>query len=190
MKKSLVLVVLALFVSFMAQSGYAEEDVGAKALKSGLVGAGTGAIAAGVTGGKAGKGALIGAGTGAIGSVLLDAITAPPKKSIASDEKLEPGEYFEEAPKENPTAGILKDGLVGAGTGAIAAGVSGGKAGEGALIGAGTGIIGNVLLDAITNTGTESKPRKIRKVEAPKTKTIKKYDDEGNLIYEEVVTNE
>ena len=41
------------------------------------MGAGTGAIASGMSGGNAGKGALIGAGTGAIGGVLLDMMTQP-----------------------------------------------------------------------------------------------------------------
>ncbi len=41
---------------------------------------------------------------------------------------------------------ILKEGLLGAGVGAISAGSSGGKAGQGALVGAGTSILGNVLL--------------------------------------------
>ena len=45
---------------------------------------------------------------------------------------------------------VLKQGLIGAGTGAVAAGASGGKAGKGALIGAGTSILGNILLDTIT----------------------------------------
>jgi len=50
-------------------------------LKQGVVGAGTGAIAAGASGGKAGKGALIGAGTGILGSTLLDVLTQSPEKS-------------------------------------------------------------------------------------------------------------
>ncbi|MFA5255452.1 MAG: hypothetical protein WC419_02005, partial [Candidatus Omnitrophota bacterium] len=48
------------------------------------------------------------------------------------------------------TKNVLKQGLLGAGTGAIASGASGGNAGTGALIGAGTGVIGGALLDAIT----------------------------------------
>ena len=58
--------------------------------------------------------------------------------------------YYEEPPQESGTQKVLKQGLLGAGTGAIAAGASGGNAGKGALIGAGTGIIGGALLDAIT----------------------------------------
>lgn len=42
---------------------------------------------------------------------------------------------------------IIKQGIVGAGVGAISAGASGGKAGKGALIGAGTNILGNAILD-------------------------------------------
>ena len=51
---------------------------------------------------------------------------------------------------EDPNKKILKQGLLGAGTGAIASGASGGDAGKGALIGAGTNIIGGALLDTLT----------------------------------------
>lgn len=45
---------------------------------------------------------------------------------------------------------IIKQGLVGAGVGAVASGASGGSAGKGALIGAGTNVIGSALLDTFT----------------------------------------
>ncbi len=51
---------------------------------------------------------------------------------------------------DEDTRNILKQGLLGAGVGAISSGASGGNAGTGALIGAGTGVIGGALLDAIT----------------------------------------
>ena len=78
---------------------------------------------------------------------------------------------------------------MGAGTGAIAAGVTGGKAGQGALIGAGTGVIGNALLDSITKSGSQRRGRRYRKAAppAPRNKVIRKYDEKGNLIYEEIV---
>ncbi len=47
---------------------------------------------------------------------------------------------------------IIKEGLVGAGVGAVAAGTSGGNAGKGALIGAGTNVIGNALVDTLTGS--------------------------------------
>ncbi|HRZ67638.1 MAG TPA: hypothetical protein P5521_05850, partial [Candidatus Omnitrophota bacterium] len=43
------------------------------------------------------------------------------------------------------SSGLIRNGLVGAATGAVAAGASHGKAGKGALIGAGTGIAANVI---------------------------------------------
>ncbi len=46
--------------------------------------------------------------------------------------------------------GILKEGLLGAATGAIASSASGGKAGKGALIGAGVNVVGGALLDTVT----------------------------------------
>ena len=53
---------------------------------------------------------------------------------------------------------ILREGLLGAGVGAISAGTSGGKAGLGALIGAGTAVLGNVLLGIITNNPQQGQP--------------------------------
>ena len=47
------------------------------------------------------------------------------------------------------STGLLKSGLVGAATGAVAAGASHGQAGKGALIGAGTGIAAGVIADAL-----------------------------------------
>lgn len=46
---------------------------------------------------------------------------------------------------------LLRDGLLGAGVGAISAGTSGGKAGKGALIGAGTSVLGNVIFSLISD---------------------------------------
>ena len=50
---------------------------------------------------------------------------------------------------------ILKTGLLGAGVGAISAGASGGKAGKGALIGAGVGVIGNALFSFLTGASQQ-----------------------------------
>src|SRR3989338_2004117 len=54
---------------------------------------------------------------------------------------------------------IIKQGLLGAATGAIAAEASGGKAGTGALIGAGTNIIGGALLDVLTTPQSQAQPQ-------------------------------
>jgi hypothetical protein len=202
-----------------------DDDTAKNVLKQGLLGAGTGAIAAGASGGNAGKGALIGAGTGAIGGVLLDAITTPsssaPRRRAApppDDDYYydDAGEeyYYEEPPQESGTQKVLKQGLLGAGTGAIAAGASGGNAGQGALIGAGTGVIGGALLDAISQP---SQPKRVYRraprrqtTQAPQVQTqtvqqpqqqvqtettadgsrkkvIKKYDDTGKLVSEEEI---
>lgn len=45
---------------------------------------------------------------------------------------------------------ILKEGLLGAATGAIASEASGGKAGKGALVGAGVNVIGGALMDSLS----------------------------------------
>jgi len=193
MRLALIIMLSCAFLLIMTCPALAEEDATTKVLKSGLVGAGTGAIAAGMSGGKAGKGALIGAGTGVIGSVLLDAITGSDTRRRRYEGDYEAhdnlDEFYEE-PQEDATSKVLKSGLVGAGTGAIAAGTTGGKAGQGALIGAGTGVIGNALLDSITKTGTERKGRQYRRYKdtsKPKSKVIRKYDENGNLVYEEII---
>src|SRR5437867_12290033 len=91
---------------------------------------------------------------------------------------------------EDPNRKILKEAVVGAGVGAISAGASGGKAGKGALIGAGTNVIGNALLDAIT---TPPQPRYAPYVNQgyvynqPQRKIIRKYDSDGNVVSEEEV---
>src|SRR3989338_7115356 len=61
---------------------------------------------------------------------------------------------------------ILKNGLVGAGVGALAAGTSGGSAGKGALIGAGTNVIGNALVDTLT-TPSQPQVQQVQYVERP-----------------------
>lgn len=53
---------------------------------------------------------------------------------------------------EDPNKKILKEAVVGAGVGAVAAGTSGGSAGKGALIGAGTNVIGSALIDTLTSS--------------------------------------
>jgi hypothetical protein len=70
---------------------------------------------------------------------------------------------------------ILKQGLIGAGTGAIAAEASGGKAGKGALIGAGTGILGNILLDTLTESPQQQAPSPRQRERA--TKTVDLYQE-------------
>ena len=54
---------------------------------------------------------------------------------------------------------VLKQGLMGAGVGAIASGTSGGNAGKGALIGAGTNVIGSALIDTLTTSQTPPQPQ-------------------------------
>ncbi len=211
-----------------------QEDPNKKILKQGLLGAGTGAIAAGASGGNAGQGALIGAGTNVIGGALLDTITASPKpqpqpmyvqqappppqyaqSSYPVQTQPQPYRveqqpvyvqqqpvYYQQPPQEDQTKKILKQGLLGAGTGAIAASASGGKAGKGALIGAGTNIIGSALLDAISGPSQpQPQPQPYYQQQPypaqqqpyyasgpqPQKKIIRKYDSDGNVISEEEV---
>ena len=108
---------------------------------------------------------------------------------------------------------ILKQGLLGAGVGAVSAGASGGKAGKGALIGAGTNVIGGALLNTLMPS--QPKPQPVQYVQAPppqyaqapdqtqsqqqvseaqtsggsqpRKHIIRKYDTAGNVVSEEEV---
>jgi hypothetical protein len=104
---------------------------------------------------------------------------------------------------------ILKRGLLGAGVGAISAGASGGKAGQGALIGAGTNVIGGALLDSLTSSpkpqpqvqyvqvpapqyaeaqpAPQAQPGQSAAATQPKKKIIRKYDSDGKVVSEEEV---
>ncbi len=61
----------------------------------------------------------------------------------------QPVYYYNYAPQEDPNRRIIKQGLLGAGVGAISSYASGGKGGRGALIGAGTNVIGGSLLEIL-----------------------------------------
>jgi hypothetical protein len=199
---------------------YGQEDPNKKILKSGLLGAGTGAIASSASGGDAGKGALIGAGTNVVGGALLDMLTTPSQPAQPQYAQPQYAQqpvydnrqpvYYQQPvyqqPAEDPNKKILKSGLLGAGTGAIAASASGGKAGTGALIGAGTNVIGGALLDTLTTPSQPqyAQPQPVyyqqapppqyyqqqggyQQQSAPKKKIIRKYDSEGNVVSEEEV---
>lgn len=221
----------ALFIISIAITAYSDEEGTRNVLKQGLLGAGTGAIASGVSGGNAGTGALVGAGTGVIGGALLDAITtpsasssparrsAPPQQSQYYDDQDNPDngqEYYEEAPPQESTGSkVIKQGLLGAGVGAISSGVSGGNAGKGALIGAGAGAIGGVLLDMMTQPAQPKRvyrrapvrqqaavaqpSQQVVRVQQPgddsdntatgtsHKKVVRKYDDKGKVVSEEEI---
>lgn len=216
------------------------EDPNKKILKQGLLGAGVGAISAEASGGKAGTGALVGAGTNVIGGALLDTLTSSPApqrqqvqyvqaapttyqqnsypvQSYQTVQQVEPQPvyvqqpvYYQQPPQENPNNKIIKSGLLGAATGAIAASASGGKAGKGALIGAGTNVIGGALLDTLTTPSQPQQPQVVyvqqpvqyqqpqqqqqqqyysssQTSSQPKKKIVRKYDADGKVISEEEV---
>jgi hypothetical protein len=232
MKKIFIISVMILIMAVAVSAAYCQDDDNTRnILKQGLLGAGTGAIASGASGGNAGQGALIGAGTNVIGGALLDMMTTPsrpaqtryvpvqqqPQQQYYSDQGPAEEYYYEEPPQESGSSKIIKQGLLGAGTGALASGMSGGNAGKGALIGAGTNVIGGALLDAITQP---SQPKRVyyrpapqqryapqqqyappqqysqpqqtstttaESVEGTRKKIIRKYDDSGKVISEEEI---
>ena len=117
--------------------------------------------------------------------------------------------YYSQPPAEDPNKKIIKNGLLGAGVGAISASASGGKAGKGALIGAGTNVIGGALLDSLMGSGQPQQQQPVYYQQAPvyqqqqqpsytnnsqsytssqpKKKIIRKYDSDGKVISEEEV---
>lgn len=244
---ALVLSMLASPAAFAQGQDYSgNEDPNKKILKSGLLGAGVGAISAEASGGKAGTGALVGAGTNVIGGALLDTLTASPKPAqqpvqyvqqapvyqqqpsyqqssypvqVQQTQYVEPQPvyvqqpvYYQQPPQEDPNKKIIKNGLLGAGVGAISASASGGKAGKGALIGAGTNVIGGALLDTLMGPSTQQQPQPVyvqqppqyqyqqppqyqyqqqpqyqQSGSQPKKKIVRKFDKDGNVISEEEV---
>lgn len=86
---------------------------------------------------------------------------------------------------------ILRQGLLGAGVGAISAEASGGKAGTGALVGAGTNVIGGALLDTLFTPSASSNPRyystpvNYSQSQGLHKKIVRHFDAAGNLISEE-----
>jgi len=110
-KLTVLLVILAFGLSCMATDVLAQSQ-NQKILKQGLLGAGTGAIAAGASGGKAGKGALIGAGTGILGNILLDTLTEGQQPEPAPQQRqraTQTVDLYQEAYQEGYTDGF-KDG--------------------------------------------------------------------------------
>jgi hypothetical protein len=90
---------------------------------------------------------------------------------------------------------ILKQAVLGAATGAIAAEASGGKAGTGALVGAGTNVLGGALFDMLTAPQPQqtAPPQyapyvdQWRQENQGKKKIVRKYDSNGNVVSEEEV---
>ena len=112
--------------------------------------------------------------------------------------------------QEDPNKKIIKSGLLGAGVGAISASASGGDAGKGALIGAGTNVIGGALLDSLMSPSQPApQPVYVQQQQPvyqqqpsyqqgnyssssnsstqPHKKIIRKYDKDGNVVSEEEV---
>lgn len=109
--------------------------------------------------------------------------------------------YYSQPPAEDPNKKIIKQGLLGAGVGAISASASGGKAGKGALIGAGTNVIGGALLDSLMSPSQpQQQPVYVQQQypqysnqgyassgQQPHKRIIRKYDSDGNVVSEEEV---
>ncbi len=88
---------------------------------------------------------------------------------------------------EDPNKKILKEAVVGAGSGAIAAGASGGKAGKGALIGAGTTVIGSAVLDTLTSAPPPPPAQTVVVAGQPHKKIIRHFNADGKVVSEEEV---
>lgn len=78
---------------------------------------------------------------------------------------------------------ILKQAVVGAGTGAIVAKTADGSAGKGALIGAGTNVIGTAVLDTLTGSSSsqpQRQPQQQQVVYVQETPQPIRYDVQDN----------
>ncbi len=115
--------------------------------------------------------------------------------------------YYQQPPQEDPNKKIIKNGILGAGVGAISASASGGSAGKGALIGAGTNVIGGALLDSLMSPSQPQQQQPVYYQQQPvyqqqpqqqyssnqysstqpKKKIIRKYDSDGKVVSEEEV---
>ncbi len=103
--------------------------------------------------------------------------------------------YAQPSAQDEYTKKVVKQGLLGAATGAIAAEASGGKAGKGALIGAGTNVIGGALFDMLTTP--QAQPQQTQYAPYVQqwnqqnpdiNRIVRKFDSGGNVISEEVYT--
>lgn len=224
MKKAQIVGFIAvLSVLGSATQGFAADGSPQTIIKQALLGAGTGALSAELSGGKAGKGALIGAGTNVIGGALFSALFDSPSSagSAPSYYSYAPAQpqttyyapvqsyqtrevYYPPQPtyyttpastQTNSNRRIIREGLLGAGVGAISAEASGGKAGTGALIGAGTNIIGGALFDTLLAPSTTpattyyaSSAVYAQNQTVPQSaqrKIVRHFDASGKLVSEE-----
>ncbi len=114
----------------------------------------------------------------------------------------EPAPTYYTQPQTDSNKTILRQGLLGAGVGAISASASGGKAGTGALVGAGTNVIGGALLDTLFTSPASTSARPVYYVynqpaptsnawgsqthtTAPRKHIVRKFDNFGKVISEE-----
>ncbi len=95
MKAIITIVVAALLIVTICNTGQCAEKTAQKLLKQGLLGAATGAVASEVSGGKAGKGALVGAGVNIIGGMFFDAMTGERVEEVKSVEGMDSTEAFQ-----------------------------------------------------------------------------------------------
>lgn len=190
----------------------------------GLLGAGVGALSAEGSGGKAGTGALIGAGSQIIGGALMTLLTEPSSSGydrttayvrpvytqVAAPSYTVPVTAYEPQPvvvqqpavysapvssARTSSQQVLKQGLLGAGVGALSAELSGGKAGTGALVGAGTQIVGGALMTLLTEPSGATQATAYvptvmtggygRTSQPVSKKIVRHYDTAGNLVSEE-----
>lgn len=109
--------------------------------------------------------------------------------------------YSQPQTQDDSAKKVIKQGLLGAGVGALAAGVGDGNAGTGALVGAGTNVIGGALLDFLTGPSTTSSaPQTVYYTSAPARsarqtpsavpadthrRIVRTFDSAGKLVKEE-----
>lgn len=117
----------------------------------------------------------------------------------------QPVTYAQPQTQDDSAKKIIKQGLLGAGVGALSAGVGDGNAGTGALVGAGTSVIGGALLDFLSGPSAASTPQTVyyttpqparssirtkpaaanTSVQPVQKRIVRTFDAAGNLVQEE-----
>ncbi len=95
MKILILVLTTILLVGSFYRDGLCDEDTAQKLLKQGVLGAATGAVAAGTSGGKAGQGALVGAGVNIVGGMLFDAMSGKQVEKVETVQGMNGTEAFQ-----------------------------------------------------------------------------------------------
>lgn len=92
--------------------------------------------------------------------------------------------FSSQASASTESVELIRQGLLGAGVGAISSSVSGGKAGKGALIGAGTQILGNLLAGLLGNSNSYPQTTYIQPTPSYSTYSSYQSQPQPQIVYQ------